>query len=43
MRELDQIDRLLAAATDRFGRLDLFVYYLVPLGIAVTAWQLFAR
>jgi NAD(P)-dependent dehydrogenase (short-subunit alcohol dehydrogenase family) len=25
VRELDQIDRLLAAATDRFGRLDLFV------------------
>ena len=23
----------------RRGRLDLFVYYLVPLGIAVTAWQ----
>ena len=24
----------------RRGRLELFVYYLVPLGIAVTAWQL---
>ncbi len=24
----------------RRGRLELFVYYLVPLGIAVTSWQL---
>ena len=24
----------------RRGRLDVFVYYLVPLGVAVTAWQL---
>jgi undecaprenyl-diphosphatase len=26
----------------RRGRLELFVYYLVPLGIAVTAWHLWA-
>jgi undecaprenyl-diphosphatase len=27
----------------RRGRLELFVYYLVPLGLAVTAWQLFEK
>jgi undecaprenyl-diphosphatase len=27
----------------RRGRLELFVYYLIPLGVAVTAWQLVAK
>jgi hypothetical protein len=22
------------------GRLNLFIYYLIPLGVAVTAWQM---